>query len=87
MGTHNTIKQQVMSEALLSRIHVDCEVYEQFSDLYPPTLEEDSGELYCGRAHQGVVPDFKFMLNTPDEPQSSLPEFKGISAGKTRYHS
>ena len=74
-----------MSEALLSGIHVDCEVYGQFSDLLPATLEEDGGELQWGRARQGVVPDFKFMMNTPDGPQSSLAELKAISVGKTRY--
>jgi hypothetical protein len=30
-------------------------------------------------------PNFKFMLNTPDGPQSSLAELKGITEGKTRY--
>ena len=49
------------------------------------TLMEEGGELQWGRARQGVVPDFKFMLNTPDGPMSSLAELKGISAGKTRY--
>ena len=38
-----------------------------------------------GRARQGVIPDFKFMINSPDGPQSSLAELKAISAGKTRY--
>ena len=65
--------------------HVDCEVFRQFSDLLPATLMEEGGELQWGRARQGVVPDFKFMLNTPDGPQSSLAELKGISAGKTRF--
>ena len=82
---HDTIKQHVMSEAPLSGIHVDCEVYGQFSDLLPAVLMEEGGELQWGRAHQGVVPDFKLMVYTPDGPQSSLAELKVISAGKTRY--
>ena len=82
---HDNIKQQIVSEALISGIHVDCEVYGQFSDLLPATLQEDGGELQWGRARQGVVPDFKFMMNSPDGPQSSLAELKTISAGKTRY--
>ena len=32
-----------------------------------------------------MVPDYKFMMNTPDGPESSLAELKVISAGKTRY--
>ena len=46
---------------------------------------EEGGELQWGQACQGVIPDFKFMTNTPDGPQSSLAELKIISAGKTRY--
>ena len=46
---------------------------------------EPGGELQWGRARQGVVPDFKFMSNTPDGPQSSLAELKVLSAGVTRY--
>ena len=82
---HDQIKQHVMSEALLSGVHVDCEVYGQFADLLPATLMQEGGELQWGRARQGVVPDFKFMVNSPDGPQSSLAELKIISAGKTRY--
>ena len=74
-----------MSEALLSGIHVDCEIYGQFSDLLPASLQEEGGELQWGRARQGVVPDLKLIVNSPDGPQSSLAELKVISAGKTRY--
>ena len=83
-GVQN-LKWGVMSEALLSGVHVDCEVYGQFSDLLPAVLMEPGGELQWGRARQGVVPDFKFMSNTPDGPQSSLAELKVLSAGVTRY--
>ena len=33
----------------------------------------------------GGLADFKFLLNTPDGPESSLAELKVISAGKSRY--
>ena len=69
----------------MSSIHVDCEVYGQFSDLLPATLVQEGGELQWGRARQGVVPDFKFLINTPEGPESSLAELKTISAGKTWY--
>ena len=82
---HDDSKQHIMTEALLSGIHVDCEVYGQFSDLLPAALTMEGGELQWGRARQGVIPDFKLMENTPDGPQSSLAELKIISAGKTRY--
>ena len=82
---HDRIKQHVMSEAMLSNVFVDCEVYGQFSDLLPASLMEEGGELQWGRARQGKVPDFKFLLNTPNGPESSLAELKTISAGKSRY--
>ena len=56
---HDSIKQHVTKEAIMSSIHVDCEVYGQFSDLLPATLVQEGGELQWGRARQGVVPDFK----------------------------
>ena len=31
------------------------------------------------------VPDYKFMINTSNGPESSLAEFKTISAGQSRY--
>ena len=43
------------------------------------------GELQWGRARQGLVPDFKLLLNTPDGPSSSLAELKTIGAGNTWY--
>ena len=69
----------------MSSIHVDCEVYGQFSDLLPATLVQEGGELQWGRARQGKFPDYKFLINTPDGPESSLAELKCISAGKTWY--
>ena len=41
--------------------------------------------LQWGRARQGKVPDFMFLLSTPDGLRPSLAELKIISAGKTWY--
>ena len=82
---HDDIKQHIATEALLSGVQTDCEVYGQFSDLLPAVLEEEGGELQWGRARQGAVPDFKFLLTTPEGPESCLAELKCINAGRTRY--
>ena len=82
---HDLIKQRITSEALLAGVHVDCEVYGLFADLLPAALNAAGGELQYGRARQGLVPDFKLLLNTPDGPLSSLAELKTIGAGETWY--
>ena len=38
-------------------------------------------ELEWGRARQGLVPDFRLRLSTPDGPSDRLAELKFISAG------
>ena len=82
---HDTVKQHIAAEAALAGIPVDCEVYGLFSDLLPAALEEEGGELQWGRARQGKVPDFKFLLPSPDGPTPRLAELKVINAGKTWY--
>ena len=82
---HDTVKMAIYQEACLSKVPVDCEVYGLFSDLLPAALQEDGAELQWGRARQGKVPDFKFLLSTPEGPRPSLAELKVISAGKTWY--
>ena len=82
---HDSNKQHVVHEAIVSGVQVDCEVYGLFSDLLPAVLEEEGGELQWGRSRQGIVPDFKLFLNTPEGPVSCLAELKMISAGKTWY--
>ena len=73
---HDNVKLHGMNEALLSGIHVDCEVFGLFSTLLPANLMQEGGELQWGRARQGVIPDFKQMSNTPEGPVSSLAELK-----------
>ena len=62
---HDSVKQHIVSEALLSGVHTDCEVYGLFSDLLPAVVQEEGGELQWGRARQCLVPDFKFLLTSP----------------------
>ena len=64
---------------------MDCEVYGLFSDLLPPALVQEGGELHLARARQGKVPDFRLLLPTPEGPQSCLAELKVVSAGKTWF--
>ena len=74
-----------MAEAALAGIPSDCEVYGLFSNLLPAALTEVGGELHMARARQGKVPDFRFLLPTPDGPNNCLAELKVISAGKTWF--
>ena len=82
---HDTVKQQIVIEAALAKIPTDCEVYSLFSDLLPAALEGVGGELQWGRARQGKVPDFKFLVPSPEGPVPRLAELKVINAGKTWY--
>ena len=41
---HDDFQQFLMSEAALSSFHLDCEIYNRFSDLLPASLEMDGGE-------------------------------------------
>ena len=69
----------------MAKIPTDCEVYGLFSDLLPAALEGAGGELQWGRARQGKVPDFKFLVPSPEGPVPRLAELKVINAGKTWY--
>ena len=79
------IKQHIVTVAALSKVLTNCEVYGLFSDLLPAALEQEGGELQWGRARQGKVPDFKFLIATPDGPMPRLVELKVINAGKTWF--
>ena len=82
---HDAVKQAVVQESLLSGVQVDCEVFGLFADLLPAVLVREGGELQHARARQGLVPDFKLLLNTPEGPDNCLAELKMIGAGKTWY--
>ena len=82
---HDLVKQAIYKEACLSKIPTDLEVYGIFGDLLPASLTEEGGELQWGRARQGKVPDFRFLLPSPNGPEPSLAELKVISAARTWY--
>ena len=75
----------IVTECLESGLPHDCEVFGLFADLLPAVLQQDGGELQWGRARQGLVPDFRLRLPTPDGPSDSLAELKICGAGKTWY--
>ena len=82
---HDTVKMHITAEVTLASVPVDCEVYNLFGDLLPAALEEEGGELQWTRDRQGKVPNFKFLLNTPEGPVPCLAELKVINAGKSLF--
>ena len=82
---HDTIKTALVSECLAAKLPHDCEVYGLFSDLLPAAVEHGGGDLEWGRSRQGLIPDFRLRLPTPEGTNDSLAELKVISAGVTWY--
>ena len=80
---HDTCKVAIARECLASKLPHDVEVYGLFAHLLPAVLMEQGGDLQWARARQGLVPDFRIRLPTPQGPQDSLAELKVISAGVT----
>ena len=82
---HAGFKVHVVTEAFLADVPVDCEFYDTFSDLLSAFLVEEGEELQYGRQRQGKIPNFKFLLSTPEGPTSRLAELKFINACKMWY--
>merc|ERR1712082_341330 len=82
---HDTVKQALVTEMLVSKVIHDCEVYGVFADQIPAAAQEAGGGLECGRARQGLVPDYRLRLPTEEGPIDSLAELKIIGAGVTWY--
>ena len=82
---HDTVKSFITAEAALAGVPLDCEVFGQFSDLLPPALMEEGGELQWGRQRQGKVPDFKITFPTPEGPVPHLAELKVVNAAVSWY--
>ena len=80
---HDTCKVAIARECLASKLPHDVEVYGLFAHLLPAVLVEQGGDLQWARARQGLVPDFRLRLPTPQGPQDALAELKVISAGTT----
>ena len=66
---------------MASKLPHDVEVYGLFADLLPATAVEEGGDLEWVRARQGLVPDFRLRLPTPEGPRDCLAELKVFSAG------
>ena len=82
---HDTGKMAITTECYESKLPIDCEVYGLFSDLLPAAAEGNGGELEWGRARQGLIPDFRLRLPTPEGINDCLAELKFVSAGVTWY--
>ena len=82
---HDTIKTAIATACHEAKLPADCEVYGLFSDLLPASAEGAGGELEWGRSRQGLIPDFRLRLPTPEGTSDCLAELKIISAGVTWY--
>jgi hypothetical protein len=79
---HDTGKLAIVYECLNAGLVHDCEVYGLFEDLIPAHAVTQRGDsLEWGRARQGLVPDFKIRLPTPEGLTDHLAELKFIGAG------
>ena len=80
----DTWRQLAMGrECMSSHLPYDIEVYGIFSHLMPAVAVQEGGELQYARARQGLVPDFRLRLPTPQGPTDCLAELKVIGAGVT----
>ena len=82
---HDTGKMAITTECYDAKLPVDCEVYGLFSDLLPAAAEAMGGDLEWGRARQGLIPDYRLRLPTPEGISDCLAELKFVSAGVTWY--
>jgi hypothetical protein len=80
---HDACKVAIARECLASKLPHDVEVYGLFAHLLPAVATEEGGDLQWARARQGLVPDFRLRLPTPQGPTDCLAELKCIGAGVT----
>ena len=82
---HDTGKLAIVNECVNAGLIHGCEVYGLFADLIPAEAMAQGQELQWGRARQGLIPDFKLRLPTPEGLSDSLAELKFVSAGVTWF--
>ena len=82
---HDTIKTSIATACYEAKLPLDCEVYGLFSDLIPAGEQAAGGDLEWGRARQGLIPDFRLRLPTPEGTSDCLAELTITSAGVTWY--
>ena len=75
---HDTVKTVLtFFFCLTSKIRAECEVYGLFRDLIPVEALEAEEDLQRGRGRQGLLPDFRIEIPTPEgEPEYRLAELK-----------
>ena len=78
---HDTGKLAIVTECINAGLIHDCEVYGLFADLIPAQALALGQDLEWGRARQGLVPDFRLRLPTPNGITDHLAELKFIGAG------
>ena len=82
---HDSGKMAITTECYDAKLPVDCEVYGLFSDLLPAAAEGHGGDLEWGRSRQGLIPDYRLRLPTPEGNNDCLAELKFVSAGVTWF--
>jgi hypothetical protein len=82
---HDSVKQTISTLCSESGLQHDCEVYGLFADLIPEEAQVQGRELQWGRARQGLCPDWRLRLPTPQGFMDVLAELKVPSAGPTFY--
>ena len=81
----DTGKLAIADEFLHAGLVHDCEVFGLFADLLPAQALGQGENLEWGRARQGLVPDFRIRLPTPEGLSDQLAELKFVSAGVTWF--
>ena len=78
-------RRLVVQQSLHSGLVHDCEVYGLFADLIPAQVVVQGEDLEWGRARQGLVPDFRLRLPSPEGLTDHLAELMFIGAGVTWF--
>ena len=82
---HDTGKIAIITECMLSKLPVECDVYGLFADLIPAEATAEGQDLQWGRGRQGLVPDIRARLPTDNGPSDTLAELKFVNAGFTEF--
>ena len=83
---HDTVKTVLNSFCTTSGIRAECEVYGLFKHLIPDKALDEESSLERGRGRQGLLPDFKRVVPTPNgEMTERLAELKILGAVPSWY--
>ena len=70
-----------MLKLRLFKLLHNLEVYGVFAHLLHAVAVQEGGDLQLARSRQGLVPDFRLCLPTPQGPSDCLAELNCIGAG------